>query len=241
MTSQHDQDIAAQIASVPKWYHRMALAPGVETPGVYAPAGILDLMGFPDDFRGKSVLDLGCADGFFSFEAERRGAARVLAVDYLPLGANGFQTAHRILGSAVEYRQLSVYDLDPAVIGTFDIVLFLGVFYHLRHPLLALDRIHAVCRERLFLETQVLDQNVLHAGGFRPLEAVAPGLSDDCLMQFYPYEELAGDPTNWFVATTACIAEMLRTSGFQPLAARCFGGRGSVLAARLPFSPPAWY
>ncbi len=119
--------------------------PGVDdTPNRMAP---LEL---PSDLSGRSVLDIGAWDGVFTFEAERRGASRVLATDsYCWSGAGwgtkeGFLTASRILGSRADDLEIDVMDLSPDRVGTFDLVLFVGVLYHLRHPLLALERVASV-------------------------------------------------------------------------------------------------
>ena len=223
------------------WYHKMELAPGIETPGVYEPKPLLETMGFPEDLTGRTVLDIGARDGFFSFEAERRGAKRVLACDICSAEEMGFAMAREILGSKVEFTVATVYDLDPEVHGTFDIVLFLGVFYHLRHPLLALDRIHQVCLGQMFLESLVLDQKFLEDGAIMPLAQVNERLVDAKILQFYPEDEMAGDLSNWFSPTTACLEQMVRTSGFHPEYTRTFHDRAAILATRQPFTPPPWY
>ena len=151
------------------------------------------------------MLDIGAWDGFFSFEAERRGAARVLATDsFVWSGANpyqsqaGFDLARRVLGSHVEDRTIDVMDLSPEAVGVFDVVLFLGVLYHLKHPLLALERVHSVTGDLLILET--------HAER-RPSRRPA--------MVLYPGAELADDPTNWWGPNIAAVEAMLRTVGFR--------------------------
>ena len=123
---------------------------------------------------GKRALDIGCYEGFFSFAMERRGA-EVVATDLWAYGSNGFKLCKELLGSNVEYRQASVYDLNPETFGYFDVVLFAGVLYHLRHPLLALDRVRSVCAETAFIETQVCDNALLCAdGSMTALSTVAP-------------------------------------------------------------------
>lgn len=223
------------------WYHTMELAPGVVTPGIYDPRPHLDRMGFPQELRGKTVLDIGTYDGFFSFEAERRGARSVLAVDQHPADHCGFALARKVLGSRVEYRTASVYDLAPETFGYFDVVIFPGVFYHLRHPLLALDRIHGVCREYVFLETHVLDGAFVHDGERIPLDEMHSALSASALLQFYPYDELNGDPSNWFAPTVRCVELMLHNAGFQPTLVGRWGDRASFIAYREQFEHPYWY
>lgn len=113
----------------------------------------LRLFALPD-LTGKSVLDIGAWDGYFSFELERRGAKRVLAVDVWDEGSlQAFLFARDMMKSNVEYLHIDAHDLSPATVGTFDIVLCAGLLYHLRHPLLGLERIRSVTKERLILET----------------------------------------------------------------------------------------
>jgi len=198
-------------------------------------------MGFPKDFTGKTVLDVGSYEGFFSFEAERRGATYVLATDRHPADHCGFATARELLGSKVDYRVASVYDLDPAEFGTFDVVLFPGVLYHLRHPLLALGRIHSVCREYVFLETHVLDRAFLGDGARVALGEMHRALASAAVLQFYPHDELNQDPSNWFAPSVRCVEQMLATSGFCPTLAGRWGDRASFVAQRQEFPPPFWY
>lgn len=119
----------------------------------------LRLLQIPEDLTGWSVLDIGAWHGFFSFECERRGADRVVAMDRFAwdtFGMDEFQAAKTRLGSKVETRHLDVHQLDPAEVGQFDLVLLLGVFYHLRNPLQALERIRSVTKRLLICETHVL-------------------------------------------------------------------------------------
>ena len=182
----------------------MDLGHGVVTPGLDDPAERLGLMELPPRLDGRTVLDIGAWDGFFSFEAERRGARRVLATDsFAWRGENwsskeGFDLARRALGSRVEDLEIDVLDLRPERIGTFDLVLFLGVLYHLPHPLLALERVAGVAGDRLILETHV---GVV--GTRRPV------------MAFYPGTELEHDPTNWGGPNPAAVRAMLESVGFR--------------------------
>lgn len=110
--------------------------------------------GLPEDLHGMRVLDIGPWDGFFTFEMERRGA-EVVAIDYVDLDT--FRELHAAFGSRSQYLQMDVYELDPRRHGIFDIVLCLGVLYHLKHPLLALEKICAVTRDRCIVESFVID------------------------------------------------------------------------------------
>ena len=137
-------EAARALVASREWFHTIDLGHGLVTPGSCTPE-YLELfmrnLQFPERFDGLRVLDIGAYDGFFSFEAEKRGAAHVTAVDVHPFDCRSMKIAHDILGSRVEYHHVSVYDLDPALLGTFDVVFFFGVFYHLRYPLLAFDHI----------------------------------------------------------------------------------------------------
>jgi tRNA (mo5U34)-methyltransferase len=152
------------------------------------------------------VLDIGAWDGVFSFDAERRGASRVLATDsYCWNGEGwgtkeGFDTARRILGSRVEDFEIDVMDLSPERVGTFDVVLFVGVLYHLRHPLLALERVASVSADLL-----VFDSHTAMAEERRPV------------MLFYPGTELNDDPTNWWGPNPPVVEAMLRDVGFRQI------------------------
>src|SRR5213592_2162762 len=143
-----------------RWYHTIDLGRGIVTNGIDNTPLRLARLDLPSSFAGKSVLDVGAWDGFFSFEAERRGAARVVALDTFSwqargsgTGKAGFELARRALGSSVEDVEVEVLDIAPETVGgTFDVVLFLGVLYHLRHPFLAIEKLRSVTNELLILE-----------------------------------------------------------------------------------------
>src|SRR5918997_5322010 len=125
------------IDEVEHWYHRIEVAPGVVTPGVHDSEAALAAMELPERLDGKRLLDVGARDGYFSFVAEERGA-EILAIDSMAPHLTGFATASSLLGASVEYRTMNVYNVCPENVGTFDVILFLGVLYHLRDPMLAL-------------------------------------------------------------------------------------------------------
>ena len=195
-------DLKAQVDALP-WYHVMELPGGVVTPGVDDPSDRLGLLGLPDDMSGLTVLDVGAWDGFFSFECERRGAERVVAADWFAWheAARGskksFELARTALGSKVEDVEIRVEDLGPERVGTFDLVLFAGVLYHVRDPLRALEAVASVTKGHLMLETHV--DLVLKR---KPAAA------------FYPERELGGDHTNWWGPNPAAVEGMLRAVGF---------------------------
>ena len=164
----------------------------------------LQLLQIPEDLRGWSVLDVGAWHGYFSFECERRGADRVLAVDRFAwdtYGMDGFLAAHARLGSRVEHRRADVHELDPDEIGRFDLVLMLGVLYHLRNPLQALERIRRVTQRLLICETHVLLPFVHERWPLIP---------------FFPGDERARERPDELCAmpTLAALRQMLESVGF---------------------------
>lgn len=205
------EQLASEMRSI-NWFHTIDLGGGLMTPGKDPSGQKLATLDFPTDLSGKTVLDIGAWDGFFSFEAERRGASRVLATDQFSWGGGGwgskagFEFARRALHSKVEDRVIDPMDLSPENVGTFDVVLFLGVLYHLRHPLLALERVASVTKDFLLLETHVMNRH------------------RSPMIEFYPNDELAGDPTNWCGPNKAAVEAMLRVVGFRRVECRVLQG-----------------
>ena len=199
------QALRAEVEQI-RWWHPIDLGGGLVTPGIdVTPARLAEIQ-MPDNLAGLSVLDIGAWDGFFSFEAERRGARRVLAPDCFCWDGGGwgskkgFELARRALHSRVEDKWIEVLDLSPDTVGVFDVVLFLGVLYHMKHPLLALERVASVTAGHLIMQTQV-DMLAVN----RPA------------MAFYPGTELGGDPTNWFAPNPPALKAMLETVGFRTI------------------------
>lgn len=182
-----------------RWWHSIDLGNGFVTPGAIPLAELqanFAYLQLPDDLTGKRVLDIGCWDGFYSFECERRGA-EVVAVDcWRP---EGFFLAHEALQSRVQFHELSVYELTRAQLGSFDIVLFLGVLYHLRHPLLALERVCEMTNDYAVIETHVIDN--------------ARDISFPAL-EFYEGDELGGQYDNWCGPNTSGLLALTRSAGF---------------------------
>jgi tRNA (mo5U34)-methyltransferase len=196
--------LADEIAQI-RWFHSIEVRPGVVTPGFDDTSARVDILRLPADLRGWSVLDVGAWDGFFSFEAERRGAERVVAADSFAWNGSswsdkrGFELARRELGSRVQDVEVDVLDLSPETAGgRYDLVLMLGVLYHMRHPLLALERVASVTQRLLVLETHV-DMTWTR----RPAAA------------FYPSHELGFDQTNWWGPNPEAVVGMLRAVGFR--------------------------
>ena len=228
--------IREMIASVPNWYHQIEFAPGLITPGRNDSATHLqrlDALGLPQDFSGLRVLDIGCADGFFSFVAEQRSAAEVVAVDYRQPTKSGFSVGKAIFGSRVEYHVENVYDLTPEKYGRFDVILFLGVLYHLRHPLLAFDRIRQMSKPNglLFVTSQIIDAYVMmEDGAISTLDALSPRLAALPLWQFFGENALRHDATNKWAPNMAALREIVQEAQFRIVADANYGDRGMVAA-----------
>ena len=220
MSAMAPADIQARVDALKPWFHDMDLG-GVRT----APDHFLYnypeqkfrrfAHALPEDLTGKSVLDIGCNAGFYSLEMKRRGAARVLGIDFDDRYLDQGRLAAEVRGADIEFRKLSVYDV--AKLGErFDLVIFMGVLYHLRHPLLALDLIHE----------HVAGDMLLYQSMQRGSEEVAPVEADYDFFDKdhfdapgYPKlhfieREYSKDWTNWWAPNAACSQAMLRAAGF---------------------------
>lgn len=234
-------EIRRRIAAHGRWWHEIELAPGIVTPGDDSnrmKLPILDAIGFPQTMRGMRALDIGCSDGYFSFEMEKRGAT-VVAIDFVPETHSGFATARTILGSSVEYRMDNVYNLSPVGYGRFDMVLFMGVLYHLRNPMHGLDSIRSVIDEggQLFVGTMMIDEYVqMPDGTVTTLEALNPALTKVPLWQAYPRDSLNGDYTNCFAPNRQALVTALEESQFRvdEVSTVSMGGYVRAVAVREP-------
>jgi len=206
-------------------YHSIELPGGGVLPGLQSVDHLrwrFGLFGLPADLRGKRVLDVGAWDGWFSFECERRGA-EVVAVDCVALDT--FLEAKQLLGSKVEYLTLDVNELSAARLGRFDIVLFFGVLYHLRHPLLGLEKAVELATDLVLIESFVIPSEK------RPVPAV---------MEFYERGELGGQIDNWCGPSPECLLAMCRSAGFAQAELKDLTNqRASVVCRRHWPEPPA--
>lgn len=237
----------AERAGEVAWWHSIDLGGGLVTAGVKTPeilAAENAALRLPD-LRGKTVLDVGAWDGYYSFLAERAGAARVVALDFytwsvdlhafnayrawcaesgetpraphelpelwhpdqLP-GKRGFDLAREALSSSVEPLVADLTTLDAAALGAFDVVLCLGVLYHLEDPLGGCRQLH-----RLTREVAVVESEAIHA----------PGLEDVALWRFHGVDHLGGGPGNWWVPNRRALDHVLLAAGFSGV-----GSVGSV-------------
>lgn len=198
--------IRHQVETEKYWFQAIELWPGYTTPGWSKPATEkAPYFGLPSDLTGKRVLDIGCAEGYFSFEAEKRGAREVIGIDSFPDSVRRFNIVRNAYQSNATAFLMNVYDLSPEKLGTFDVVLFYGVFYHLRHPQMALDRIRSVCTGDMIFQTVIYEE---------------PAIKETPWAKYNPHGTMSGsdrssyDPTNfWFYNSAACLA-MLEVVGF---------------------------
>lgn len=236
-TAMDSADVEALRTSVNElvWHHRIDLGNGVVTPGLKG-SGHIGEQFFPS-FTGRSVLDIGAWDGYYSFLAERKGASRVVALDHYAWGVDlrartaywdecrargelpdhgrdetdfwqgdtlpgrrGFDIARQALGSAVEPVVSNFMTADLDALGTFDVVLYLGVLYHMKEPLIALERLRRVTGGVAVVET----------------EAVwIPGFERQPMTAFFPGDELARDFGNWYAPNQAALVGWCRAAGFR--------------------------
>lgn len=210
------------------WWHSFELPDGTIVQGVCPLDGLKDRISkFPiaPDLAGKRVLDIGTWDGWFAFEMERRGA-EVLAIDNWDNPR--FQEMHALLSSRVEYRQLDVYELTPDRIGYFDIVLFMGVLYHLKHPLLALERVCALTKDLAAVDSFIL----------RDKHLPGTNLAGRPVMEFYETDEFGGQTDNWVGPSLACLMAFCRTAGFARVEHRAMMEHNACIACHRAWESP---
>ena len=215
------EDIEARVHELGDWFHNINLR-GVQTAphhflGDYpAIKWRLFQQSIPEDLAGRTVLDVGCNGGFYSIEMKRRGADRVLAVDTDERYLAQARFAANVAGADIEFRTMSVYEL-PNLEERFDIVLFMGVLYHLRHPLLALDILHDhVTRDLLVFQSMLRGSadvaDVRRDYDFSERDHFTdPGYP----LMYFVEHKYAHDPTNWWVPNRAGAEAMLRSAGFD--------------------------
>jgi tRNA (mo5U34)-methyltransferase len=211
-----------RIAALAPWFHNINLG-GVWTApdhflGDYPAAKFRRFAPhLPKDLSGKSVLDIGCNAGFYSIEMKRRGADRVLGIDNDDRYLDQARLASGVLGYPdIEFARLDVYDV-AALAETFDLVIFMGVLYHLRHPLLALDLIreHVAGDMLLFQSMQRGSKHVLGLDEDYDFEEMSIFFESSFPKLHFIEHEYSHDWTNWWVPNRACTEAMLRSAGFS--------------------------
>ena len=213
-------EIEQHIRALGDWFHNLDLR-GVQT----APNHFLGdfpnikwkyiAQEIPADLSGADVLDIGCNGGFYSIEMKRRGARRVLGIDVDDRYLNQARFAARVLDFDIEFRKLSVYDVD-SIAGQFDYVLFMGVFYHLRYPLFALDKVIKKVAGRLLFQTMTRGSETVQAWKENYTFWDRDIFFDPNFPAMYFIEKsYSEDYTNWWIPNTAAVEAMLRSSGLE--------------------------
>jgi tRNA (mo5U34)-methyltransferase len=196
------QETKQQIAEMQTlgFYHSIELPNGEILPGLLSVDRLrhrLTQFDIPADLRGKRVLDIGAWDGFYTFEMERRGA-HVVALDLFR--NEKFLLARDLVKSKAEYVVGDICRLSSKDLGRFDIVLFFGVLYHVKHPVMALENVCSMTKDTAYVESYVIDDPA-------DLNAIP-------ILEFYERTELRGQFDNWCGPNVACLLGMARTAGF---------------------------
>jgi tRNA (mo5U34)-methyltransferase len=237
--SERRDELQRLVDSVPVWFHSIDLGEGVVSPGVKTADLLRDELAALQlpDLTGRTVLDIGAWDGFYTFAAERAGAARVVALDHyawsldftaapayvarraelglkpdswetvpelwrpdtLP-GKRGFDLGRSVLGSRAEAVVADFMTVDLERLGTFDVVFYLGVLYHMQNPLLALQRVAQATRTVAIVESAAV---------------VVPGHESRAMVEFFPEDGLGDDPTNWWAPNEEALKGLCRAAGFS--------------------------
>ncbi len=215
------EQIQREVEKLGPWFHNMDLG-GVQTAPQHFLGDYPRLKferfehAIPKDLRGKTVLDIGCNAGFYSIEMKRRGAERVVGIDSSETYLEQARFVSRVTGLDVELRNLDVYDV--ARLGEkFDLVIFMGVLYHLRHPLLALDMVreHVVKGTMLFQSMQRGSREVLEVEEDYPFSERDVFDEPGYPKMHFVEKNYSQDDTNWWIPNRACVEAMLRSAGFR--------------------------
>ncbi|HYN86323.1 MAG TPA: DUF1698 domain-containing protein [Pyrinomonadaceae bacterium] len=216
------EEIIEGVERLGPWFHCIDLGAGLVTKTVTAvgepvehprPTWERVRPHLPDDLTGKTVLDVGCNAGFYCVEAKRRGARRVLGIDAQRSLVRQAQFVRRVLGLDIEYRRESVYDLDPNVAGQFDVTLALGLVYHLKHLVLALEKLFQVTRELLIVETAVFPPGRSPGSFAHPVGGLRPTLHPLAYVENPQGSKEA--IYNWFLPSPDALRALLLNTGFD--------------------------
>jgi tRNA (mo5U34)-methyltransferase len=221
-TLQTGGDLARRIAELGEWFHNLHLH-GVQTapnhflgdfPNIKWKAISTEI---PEDLSGATVLDIGCNGGFYSIEMKRRGAARVLGIDVDERYLNQARFAAQTLGLDIEFQRHSVYSVDQ-IPGKFDLVFFMGVFYHLRYPLFALDKVTQKIGAKLIFQSMTRgSQMVKQWAENYPFWNREIFEDPDFPAMFFIEKKYSNDPTNWWIPNRGAVEAVLRSSGLKIL------------------------
>lgn len=227
------EELVALVRSFPYWYHRIYLGRGVYT--LDDPThhdGVWNLLrpAFPANLQDASVLDVGANAGFFSILMKLMGAGRVLGIESYDDYLRQAELCRQVWDLDIEYLPLDAHQMG-SIEEQFDLVLFLGILYHLKAPLLVLEEAGRVCRDAIVIETEVIPVNRRNRVYVRlgPRGQVRPTRCSKGIMKFIEKDELSSDGSNWWVPDTECVLGMLRTAGFEYFSAPVYFTEGRML------------
>ncbi len=207
----------AFIESFPSWYQRVYLGNDVYTmPERVHHEEVWDRFAkaFPTRLSGVSVLDVGCNAGYFALQTKLLGAGRVVGVEFIDFYLKQAQSLRKIWGVDIEYREMDAHSVS-ALQETFHLVVFAGIFYHLKNPLQVIEDLGHLCSDAIVVETEVIPDDprncvMVRQGTPAILQPTSKGV-----MKFIETDELNNDGSNWWVPDTDCVMGMLRTAGFK--------------------------
>jgi tRNA (mo5U34)-methyltransferase len=216
----HISQLAERVHELGEWFHNLDLY-GVKTAPNHFLGDFPSIKwkqispALPERLDGATVLDIGCNGGFYSIEMKRRGAGRVLGIDVDDRYLNQARFAAATLGFDIEFEKRSVYAVDELP-GQFDFVLFMGVFYHLRYPLYALDRVIKKVGGTLIFQTMVRgSENIREWNDDYPFWNKEIFRDPDFPAMYFIEKNYANDPTNWWIPNCGAMESMLRSSGLE--------------------------
>ncbi len=235
------EEMLSELEKLRPWFHCIDLGAGLRTKTesvmgepVEHPRGPWQIIErcLPADLSGKTLLDVGCNAGFYAVEAKRRGAARVFGIDAQRQHIRQALFVRRVLGLDIQYRRMSVYDLSPRSVGRFDITLALGLIYHCKHLVLALEKLFQVTKELLIIETAIFPQQQAPKSFVHTLGEFTQTLHPLAYVENPP--EAKEQVFNWFLPSIECLQALLKNIGFHEVTvfATTNEGERAVLVCR---------
>lgn len=226
-----DKDLALRLISGKPWHHKFEIVPGVVTSGSHDPSVLWRELKLPADMQGITLADVGASNGYFSFEARKRGA-EVIALDFRHKDNSGFGLAQYINGmNDIEHHQVNVLDISQEKYGQYDIVLCLGLLYHTSDPYLALVNCGMLSKKRLLIESYCVDS------------VIPKGLKNEPVMRFIPdpsrfpqHGNVNNDSSNFWGFTSVCLQRMVEDIGFKVVRMNVNSDRVFIDAERVAFN-----
>ena len=214
------ETLRAVISRMGPWYHDVKLGPGLSTNPLheeYMANRWRFLEPFiPEDLHRKSVLDIGCNSGFFSFQMRKRNAGRVVGIDIMPHLLAQARFLSHWFEQPLELRELGAYDVES--LGSFDVVIFIGVLYHLKHPLYALEKIASICTDTMYLQSKLQgSEKDFEPADNYPFEEKQVFQRPEFLKMYFIEKSFNGDVSNWWFPNKSCLKAMIRTAGFRKI------------------------